>query len=260
MPRRIVLLGAALLAVSGCTTDRPLPDPASQTSLIEYVQGLRRDTSTLLDRVAAEIPSPVEELPDYRIWGDFWCPRHLQVHSTDDVIRQVAVYCESKNGIYREPLCHATRDPDEILFYAAFRRNIDRCQNVAATVDVRIVEPRPGKEESTAYVQRLHQLGFRSEAEVAAERVKSQERRRMERERIAEELPLLRTKGTKVCSERDGWLYAGYVEDSTDRKIKISVADQYIVNPDGRPGVRNPQYRPESIWDFPQRWFVCEQH
>src|SRR4051812_14531023 len=82
VPMRFV--SAAVLTVvtclSGCTTNRPLPDATRAGSLIDYVQALRRETSTLLDTVVVSTTTPTQDLPEYRAWGDHWCPRHQEVH------------------------------------------------------------------------------------------------------------------------------------------------------------------------------------
>jgi len=108
-------------------------------------------------------------------------------------------------------------------FFASFRRGIDLCQGVAATVAVQVVEPRPGAERSSGYLDKLRTFGFRTETDRAvAEELQRQQVRR-DQERVMLEMPLLRTRGTRVCKRAEGILFAGFVEESSGSKIRINV-------------------------------------
>lgn len=256
--RRTWLAASATLVLMSCTTSRPLPDGAHAHSLIDYLQALRRETSTLLDRVVAATTAPTEEYAGFRAWGDHWCPRHAQIQSTDDVARQVALVCSARDGTYTEPYCRQTSDPENVLFFAQFRRGIDLCQGVAATVSVQVVEPQPGMTHSADYLDRLRTFGYRSRGDGARDALAALKADESERARLARELPRLRTRGTRVCHRHAGVMYAGFVEDTAEVKIKISVQEAYYVGPGQTVGARSPTYRPETIWDQPDRWFVCE--
>jgi len=257
------LMSTALIAVvaglSGCTTDRPLPDTTKTGSLIEYVQALRRETSTLLDTVVAASTTPTQDAPDYRAWGDHWCPRHVEVHSTDDVVRKVGEYCARLGGSFHEPYCTRSTDPENVLFLAKFQRGIDRCQGVAATVAVQIIEPKPGMTRSAGYIDRLRTYGHRTGSDLARQVLAAQEAQAAEQARVARELPLMRTRGTRVCQKQGGVIFLGYVEDNSTTKIKVSVQEAYYATGrDKELGTRNPNYRAETVWDPPDRWYVCE--
>lgn len=252
-------LFAVAIGLTGCTTDRPLPDAVRSTSLIDYMQALRRETSTLLDTVVAASTTPVEDTPAYRAWGDHWCPRHVLVHSTDDVVRGVSDYCINLAGTFREPYCTRNSAPDQVLFYAQFQRNIDLCQGVAATVSIQIVEPKPGNVADPRYVDRLRTLGYRTAGDDARAALAALSAAEAERARLARELPRLRTRGTRVCHTDADVTFVGFVEDTSGGKIKIDVQQAYTGNGTlGSLGIRNPNYRPETIWDQPERWTVCE--
>lgn len=256
-------VSAAVLAVvaclSGCTTNRPLPDATRAGSLIDYVQALRRETSTLLDTVVVSMTTPTQDLPEYRAWGDHWCPRHQEVHSTEDVARKVGEYCSRLGGTFQEPYCTQTAAPDRVLFFAKFQRGIDLCQAVAATVSVEVVEPKPGMVQSAGYLNRLRTYGYRTGGDLAQAAISAQQVAAAEKSRVARELPLLRTRGTRVCQKQNGVIFLGFVEDSSEAKIKISVQEAYYSPGPGKElGMRNPNYRAETIWDQPDRWYVCE--
>jgi hypothetical protein len=196
MRRCLALL--LLLSVVGCSTNAPLPDVAHQSSAIDYTQALRRATSAGLDSVLAQIPSPANEFPDYRVWEDFWCPRHAEISSVQAVKEKLAGFCLQSGGVYRAPYCRIGTS-DSVLFYAMFL-NTSRCQNVTETVDIRIIEPKPGKIDSAGYLAALQRVGFQSRAAVAQQQREAQAQRedanrqqRVDQERVARELPLLRT-------------------------------------------------------------------
>src|SRR5947209_2543147 len=67
----------ALLAIAGCatTTNVKLPDPAQQSSVIEYVTDLRLASSTLGDAVMVRaLPTGASDYPEFRWWWKTWCP------------------------------------------------------------------------------------------------------------------------------------------------------------------------------------------
>jgi len=254
-----VLALAGLLV--GCTTNRPLPEPARADTLIDYLKSLRHETSTLLDSVVSATTAPTEDASTYRAWADHWCPRHVTVHSTDDVLAKVGEYCAHVSGSYREPYCMQPGSPERVLFFASFRRDIDLCQGVAATVAVQVVEPKPGMEQSTPYIDKLRSVGYRTAGDRSRESLAALQAVEAERTRLARELPRLRTRGTQVCKQQDDVTFMGFVEDTQGVKIKITVHGAYYGSgPSGSLGARNPDYQPETIWDQPEHWHVCEYH
>lgn len=255
VPAALVLAGL----LTGCTTDRPLPDASHAGTLIEYLKVLRHETSTLLDSVVTATTAPTEDAPEYWAWGDHWCPRHVDVHSTDDVVRRVADFCAQKGGVFQEPYCAVSAPTERILFFAKFRRGIDLCQGVAATVAIQVVEPKPGMQQGIGYIDKLRTFGYRTAGDRSREAMATLEAAETERARLARELPRLRTRGTQVCMQQGGIVFLGYVEDVEGPKIKINIHGAYYgMDAHGNLGARNPEYRPETVWDQPQRWHVCE--
>jgi len=258
--QRVIWTGLTAALLSACTTDRALPEPQRSSSIIEYLQTLRHETSTLLDSVATQRTSPTQDEGDYRHWADHWCPRHADVHSTDDVVRKVSDVCRLCGGVFVEPFCEAPATPDHVLFYASFRRGIDLCQGVAATVSVEVVEPTIDHISSPGYLAKLRALGYRTQEDRHAEQAAHVSAQQQERDRAARELPLLRTRGTQVCRTQGGVTFLGYVEDTSGPKIQISIHEARMgLAADGHSlGPSNPNYRPETVWDAPEHWFVCE--
>ncbi|TCS98473.1 hypothetical protein EDC25_10853 [Pseudofulvimonas gallinarii] len=82
-----------------------------------------------------------------------------------------------------------------------------------------------------------------------------QERLERERVRLDVELPLLTSRGTRICKVVAPYTFTGYVDDVSEDRARIrilvnSVADAHGIVP-GSPS-------PEVIWDRPSNWRVCE--
>ena len=74
-------------------------------------------------------------------------------------------------------------------------------------------------------------------------------------ERRKQNLPLIRKIGTKICKTQNEFIYIGFVENITDDKIQIRVADAVLaINHSVRPG----GFSPSIIWDNPLNWDLCE--
>ena len=133
-------------------------------------------------------------------------------------------------------------------------------------VEVGSIEP-TGPRNHTGYVAALKRAGFKTVAEQQAERDAAQARqlaqsrefeRRLaeERDRHAAELPRMRKRGATVCRVDNlaRVTYRGFVEDMTDEKLKIHVAEAFLTNV---PGTRPGGFQPQVIWDIPARWHLC---
>ncbi len=69
---------------------------------------------------------------------------------------------------------------------------------------------------------------------------------------------MLNTKGLRICQMGTGkyssYTKVGYVEDATDRRIKILVSD--FVDATGTKQAEG--FVEKTVWDLPERWYVCE--
>ncbi len=74
--------------------------------------------------------------------------------------------------------------------------------------------------------------------------------------RLQEELPQMRKRGARVCLMEDGSsvVYRGYVEDFSEEKLKIAVAEAFLAN---SPSTRPTGFQPNTLWDYPVRWRLC---
>jgi hypothetical protein len=262
----------AALAVAGCatTTNVKLPDPAQQSSVIEYVRELRLATATLGDAALVRVlPASASDYPEYRLWWNTWCPRHEELHNGPQLMERIRGFCRVHGGVFREPFCADPGDPSSVLFFARFDSKAATCGGAATPVGVQLAEPKPGAEKGAAYIQILHNVGWLSPLERhAADEIQAKKEAaadaaasaaaRADDERVVRELPLLKTRGTRICRQEGEWIFVAFVEDATDRKVQIRIADaQYARDPSSR--IRPGGFTPGQIqWDFPERWRVCE--
>lgn len=90
----------------------------------------------------------------------------------------------------------------------------------------------------------------------ATARAERQARKARELSRLEAELPQMRKRCARVClvdSSRP-FVYRGYVEDFTDEKLKIAVAEAFMPN---SPGLQPGGFQPHTLWDYPNRWRTC---
>ena len=184
-------------------------------------------------------------------------------------MERIRAFCRAHGGAFREPACTDAADPGTVLFFARFDTKTATCGGAATPVGVQLAEPKPGAQKSAAFLGVLHNGGWQSpeERRVAADRDTKKEdaanaaavaQAQAEQERVARELPLLKTRGTRICHQEGEWIFVAFVEEATDRKIQIRIADaQYARDPTSR--IRPGGFVPGQIeWDFPQRWRICE--
>jgi hypothetical protein len=177
------------------------------------------------------------------------------VHSISGVQSEIGLYCQRKGGAYQNGFCREANEPDLVLFYAMVSRRGD-CQNVAFPVGVQIIEPKGTNLQSPGYLSALRQVGYVTQKEVleaAVERERmADEKAQREKARLAREMPMLTSRGTKICHIQNSWTYVGYVEDAANQKIKIHISAMQALG--GGPPISHE----ELIWDFPSNWHVCE--
>jgi hypothetical protein len=67
------------------------------------------------------------------------------------------------------------------------------------------------------------------------------------------EMPLLTKRGTRVCKESGGFVFYGFVEETLSDQSKIKIAVNGTTS-----GLIPGGWQPETIWDVPSSWHVCE--
>lgn len=292
----LLVAGISACAV-GCSTNSVLPDRSTQSSVIEYTQALRRSTSAGLDAVLVQIPTPATEYAGFKVWQDWWCPRHAEVHSARAVQAKLADYCQHAGGSYAAPYCRNATDPDRVVFYAAVT-NEANCQGVADPVNVRIVEPDAGKSMSPDYIAVLRKAGYQTQAEIAAtaeqhrriELANAQTLRDMEREQqrhlVEDQISKSTPIGTKVCLRTNGWAdretgfikmgvpqtrreegtleYMGFLEGRSGIRIQLRIGGLHFIGTTGKiESLTSSEYQGSTLsagsilWDDASSWLVC---
>ena len=242
-----MMAGAALL--TGCQP-APLIKPDAAEGAIAYVESIRQNSSTSIDALMVKLnPVDRKEMPDFKVWKGWWCPRLPDVRNDDDVRRLVGDYCQTRGGVIDQDVaCVARDDHMKVLFFAAIRPGT----NCSGTPTARawVIDPKPGREKSSAYVAALQTFGYRPTPVVVAEMNQAAE---LERVRIEREMPLLTTRGTRICQKDGGLTFVGFVDDvSTDgKKIRIEVKGTTS-------GITRGGWQPGATWDQPSNWYVCE--
>ena len=211
----------------------------------------------------AKASGGVREGDGYRFDMQWWCldPTNKRDLVTETVTA-IQAHCQRRGGDFGGGFCRRTDARDEVVFGAFTSRKQDMC----AYVEVNVIEP-IGPRSHPAYVAALKNVGFKTVAEQQASRDAEQarqlaqgkafeQRQAHERARHEAELPQMRKRGTTVCrvDALARVTYRGFVEDMTDEKIKINVADAFLTNV---PGTRPGGFQPQMIWDFPARWRLC---
>jgi len=195
-----------------------------------------------------------------------WCEnRTPNRNPLQEVLSEVKSLCERREGRQQDSFCKRADNPDEVIFTAIVARKDVGFSGECDRILTRVIEPTASRQHP-GYVAALRQAGFKTvseeQAELAAERKRQQVQRRQlenrqaeERSRFAAELPFMRKRGTTVCRiDADGFTYRGFVEDSTDEKIMIRVADAFRT---GAPNFKPGGFQPQIIWDLPSRWRLC---
>lgn len=206
--------------------------------------------------------------------GQSWCENPaLKRNLLSEVIAAVEALCEQRGGKQQGQFCKRSNNFDEVIF----RANLTRSGGTTTTagdcrrINAFVTEP-TGSRQHPGYVAVLQRAGFMTIREVeaveAAERARQLARQltrqleqsrldqlaAAERERHLAELPLMRKRGTTVCRAESGNTFKGYVEDSTDEKLQIRIAEAFRT---GVPNFKLGGFQPRVIWDFPADWRLC---
>ncbi len=74
-------------------------------------------------------------------------------------------------------------------------------------------------------------------------------------ERRKRDLPSVRKIGARICQERQGVDYIGFVESLASEKVQIRISNAFFKsNPNIIPG----GFVPSIVWDSPLHWDLCE--
>lgn len=156
-PQRSSATTAALLLLSGCQASLPPLKPDTSEGPITYMMSMRQNTSAGLDRLTTRFEvANREDIPDYRSWRDWWCPRYVRGSNPPppDLQSLVRSYCEAHGGVHdRNKACITRTEPRTVLFYIGVFKS-SGCEGTAVTARALVIELKPGREHSTAFALR----------------------------------------------------------------------------------------------------------
>jgi hypothetical protein len=153
---------------------------------------------------------------------------------------------------------------DQVVFSAqiephgsgCYRLNVTEAVTIGSADHLKFLVDRAGYETSAVRTSKL--AASQAAAAEARAQAQAEQQARMAREtaRLEVELPQMRKRGARVCLAETGsrWVYRGFVEDFSDEKLKIAVAEAFMP---GSPGTQPGGFRPNTLWDYPIRWRLC---
>jgi len=244
---------AVLLLLCSCQASLPPLKPDTSEGPITYMMSMRQNTSAGLDRLTTRFEvANREDTPDYRSWSDWWCPRYVRGTNPPppDLQSLVRSYCEAHGGVHdRNKACITRTEPRTVLFYIGVFKS-SGCEGTAVTARALVIEPKPGREHSPGYLAALRTAGYVPPDILAAEQAQGAA---FEANRLRREMWLLTKRGTRVCKERKGFMFYGFVEDVLPDNSKVKISVNGTTN-----GLIPGGWQPETIWDQPQLWRVCD--
>jgi hypothetical protein len=263
-----VALALSAAFVTGCATPpSPLPDSHPLNDAYAYVQSVRHARLQASNKTNKPPPKFVslarpiiKQGQGYRElnqWFSADTPTRQRVLGVEDWVTGFKEACTHLGGVFGSRLCVSRQDPDTVLFIVTIQQRYSPNWLDSTSHEVTLVEPT--QQPTSPEFRRLAQAaGFVTQAAQAARtraaETAAADRAAAERARLAADWPRMQVRGQMVCREENGVRYIGYVEDFTDERMKVSVAQAQI----GRTGYSPGGFRPNVIWTRPEGWSPCE--
>lgn len=257
--RRSAALGVAVILTACASGPKKADDSAIALAKSVVMESVPLGGVAIQAVVSA---GGVEDRGSYKYNAQLFCQSSVQALSR--ARENFAELCRLKGARFDGQFCVRPQAMDEVLFSAQFEaRGTGGCYRLHTSEAVS-----PGSSDYTNFlVSRGYETSEvrankRAAAEVAASQARAaaqtalQAREAQELARLETELPQMRKRGARVCLVEPGkaFVYRGYVEDFSDEKLKIAVADAFMPN---APGMRPGDFRPNTLWDYPARWRIC---
>lgn len=203
-----------------------------------------------------------EDRGSYRVKSQLFCQTNAQALA--NIRQKFAVLCGRKGAEFDGQFCTRTDGADKVLFSARLEYRSAGCHMLhvseAVTVDnpdyLKFLVNEVGYETAQVKADKLAERQAAAADARAKAQAEQQAIQAREMARLQMELPQLRKRGARVCQMASGNLvmYRGYVEDFTDEKLKIAVAEAFVPN---APGMRPTGFQPHTLWEPPIRWRLC---
>lgn len=256
------------LGVSGCVIDQSAvkPTPIDSVSIVDTLDKYYRasnagvfDPYLLFDPIG-DNPG-IFEKDGFRAFAHWWC---LDRNSSHNEIKYlIASHCKANGGVVSGNWCADSQTGNPM-----YRAEVGGAQIVTD------VSSRPcttgthvgalaiegyGQDQQRWSQYATDILSYKSPAELKQIREIARAQREKEIEYRMERMKreaqvMLSTRGIRICQPSPaGFEFIGYVEDFTENKIKVSVADARF-----RGGAQPGGFKPSTIWDYPSNWMICE--
>lgn len=204
-----------------------------------------------------------EDRGSYRYKTQLFCQTSSQ--ALVNMRKDFATLCGRKAGQFDGQFCMRPDGVDQVVFSAqlesqgtggCYRLNVSEAVTVGSPEYLAFLVSKTGYEIAEVRADKLAvRQAAAAEARVKAQ-AEQQAKQAREMARLETELPLMRKRGARVCMVASGdmFVYRGYVEDFSDEKLKIAVAEAFLPN---SPGTRPTAFQPNTLWDYPVRWRLC---
>lgn len=262
-----------ILLISGCV------NMAAKKPTVSYSSSIVDTLSQYYEASQAGLISPyklfdpsgknpgVVDGNEYRMFRRWWC---LDSSSTKGELESlISGHCSANGGVFKNGWCSDKKSESPIYKVSVGKAGMVGKKSSTAfcstgeDIGVLAYEKNSNISNQSWLDISTAQLGFESPSEFTQRLKKEREEKwRTSQEKLKKKteqanLVLASKRGTRICKDfdRGDHVYVGYIEDKTDEKIKINVA-QAVYKRNARFSVNG--FQPTLIWDYPNNWYVCE--
>lgn len=259
--RLIATISTTLLILTGCVNQfASMPKSSTTTDPIEYVDQYASASEKGLINPLAFVGGR-DDGDNYRKYKKSWCAVHDS--GPNNLKAELNKICEVKGGELRDAWC-VESSTDTPLFKMNIANSTLSCSSGISTF-AEVISPLSEVSTTdskwralaknngfkTAVELELAEQKFQADLEVKKMALK-QKIIRDQQHQEAERKQMISTRGLRICQKGELGTYIGFVEDFTDSKVKIHVANY------GGKSYTVSGFRESTIWDYPKNWYICE--
>lgn len=261
---RAFTIALSLSSLVGCVNQFASMPDSTVTDPIEFITQYQSASEKGLIAPLRFLGGEEQE-KNYREFSKAWCSVHYRSH----LVLALKQVCDANNGTGRGEWC-VDKDTDSPLFKAHVEPR-SFCSS-GTSLAAKVIAPLKGastkdpdwlslassmgymtKDEYSKYIADKIERGEKLQ-KAKNERIKKAKLKKQKRLAYERNL-MLTTRGLRICQNakyKYQGRFTGFVEDFTDKKIKINVVNL------GRDGETVSGFQPSTIWDYPSNWYVCE--
>lgn len=252
------------LALTGCVNQFASMPDASVTDPIDYVEQYQAASEKGLLNPLAFVGGR-DDGNNFRKYRKSWCAvSEDALYSLKDDLKDL---CQNKGGELRGQWC-VKSNSDTPLFKMHIAHSNMQCSTGTSSYAEVIAPINDTNTNDSKWIALAKNNGFETAAEIetaekqrqtaleAQKIVKKQQALREQQRKEADRIQMLSTRGLRICQKAKysyQGKYTGFVEDFTDKKIKVHVAHL------GGDGWTASGFKESTIWDYPDNWYVCDR-